>query len=329
VIVKGQRIVGRGATADGGRPHAEAQAIAQAGAQARGAIAYVTLEPCAHRGQTAACARALIEAGLKRVVVGCVDPYPAVRGRGIALLKAAGIETVVGVAESECRRLNEGFITRVTKKRPFATLKLAMTLDGRIATEAGDSKWISSPESRELVHRWRAQSDAVMVGAGTVIEDDPRLTCRITGGRDPIRVVIDGRLRTSEAARVYHPRSSAKTILVTSLGNVTRARRSYESEMVEVLALGDSTKVPLKMLMRGFAQRGWSRVLVEGGANLAGALLEAAVVDRIALFVAPKIIGGGRSAIEGLGIASMKNAIRVKNFAARRAGSDWLLEADL
>jgi diaminohydroxyphosphoribosylaminopyrimidine deaminase/5-amino-6-(5-phosphoribosylamino)uracil reductase len=263
------------------------------------------------------------------VVVGCVDPYPPVRGRGIALLKAAGIETVVGIAESQCRRLNEGFITRVTKKRPFATLKLAMTLDGRIATDTGDSKWISSPKSRELVHHWRAQSDAVMVGAGTVIEDDPKLTCRIRGGRDPIRVVIDGRLRTSQAAKVYHPRSGAKTILVTSLTNLARARRTYESERVEVLALGGGGEVPLKPLMRSFAQRGWARILVEGGANLAGALLQAGVLDRIALFVAPKIVGGGRSAIEGLRIGSMKDAIRVKNLVAGRLGSDWLLEADL
>jgi len=329
LIVKDRKIAGRGATAAGGRPHAETQALAAAGTRACDATAYVTFEPCAHGGQTAPCARALIEAGVKRAVIGCVDPYPAVRGRGIAMLKAAGIKTVVGVAENECRRLNEGFITRVTKKRPFATLKLAMTLDGRIATASGDSKWISSPESRELVHRWRAQSDAVMVGAGTVIRDDPRLNCRIEGGRDPIRVVIDGKLRTSNAAKVYHLRSSAKTILVTSSTNALRARRSYESERVEVIAAGDQQNVSLKALMGTFAQRGWSRVLIEGGANLAATALAAEVVDRVAFFVAPKIVGGGVSAVEGLRISSMKRAIAVKNLTGSRLETDWLLEAEL
>jgi diaminohydroxyphosphoribosylaminopyrimidine deaminase/5-amino-6-(5-phosphoribosylamino)uracil reductase len=329
LIVKDRKIAGRGVTAAGGRPHAETRALADAGTRALGATAYVTLEPCAHGGQTAPCARALIEAGVRRAVIGCVDPYPAVRGRGIAMLKAAGIETAVGIAENECRRLNEGFITRVTKKRPFATLKLAMTLDGRIATASGDSKWISSPESRELVHRWRAQSDAVMVGARTVITDDPRLNCRIKGGRDPIRVIIDGKLRTSNAAKVYHLRSSAKTILVTSSTNLARARRTYESPRVEVIAAGDQPSVSMKALMAMFARRGWSRVLIEGGANLAATVLEAKVVDRVALFVAPKIVGGGVSAVEGLRIGSMKRAIAVKNLRARRLETDWLLEGDL
>jgi diaminohydroxyphosphoribosylaminopyrimidine deaminase / 5-amino-6-(5-phosphoribosylamino)uracil reductase len=202
-------------------------------------------------------------------------------------------------------------------------------LDGRIATASGDSKWISSPESRELVHRWRAQSDAVMVGAGTVITDDPRLNCRIEGGRDPIRVIIDGKLRTSIAAKVYHLRSSAKTILVTSSTNVARARRSYESQRVEVIAAGDQPSASMKALMGMFAQRGWSRVLIEGGANLAATALEAKVVDRVALFVAPKIVGGGVSAVEGLRIGSMKRAIAVKNLSARRLETDWLLEGDL
>src|SRR5579863_7362745 len=213
VIVQGDRIVGHGATAPGGRPHAETQAIADAGPRARGATAFISLEPCAHQGQTPPCARALVEAGVARVVVGCRDPYPAVRGRGIAILRAAGIEVTESVLEPQCRRLNEGFFARVTRSRPFVTLKLATSLDGRIAAAGGDSRWISSPESRALVHRWRREADAVMVGAATVIADDPRLTCRLDEGRrDPVRVIIDGRLRTPPTATILRQRSPAPTV---------------------------------------------------------------------------------------------------------------------
>src|SRR5579862_3356567 len=178
VIVAGDKIVGRGTTAVGGRPHAETVALARAGAKARGATAYVSLEPCAHYGQTPPCANALVEAGIARVVIGCGDPFPKVRGKGIAILRQAGIAVTLGVMEDEARRSNEGFFTRVETGRPMLTLKLAMTLDGRIATSSGDSKWISGAQSRALVHRWRRYSDAVMVGAGTVLADNPRLTCR-------------------------------------------------------------------------------------------------------------------------------------------------------
>ncbi len=173
VIVAGDKIVARGATAVGGRPHAETVALAKAGAKARGATAYVSLEPCAHYGKTPPCANALVEAGIKRVVIGCGDPFPQVRGKGIAILKNAGIAVTLGVMEEEARRINEGFFTRVEKGRPMVILKLATTLDGRIATSSGDSQWISGEESRALVHRWRRYSDAVMVGAGTVIADNP------------------------------------------------------------------------------------------------------------------------------------------------------------
>ncbi|HZC46286.1 MAG TPA: bifunctional diaminohydroxyphosphoribosylaminopyrimidine deaminase/5-amino-6-(5-phosphoribosylamino)uracil reductase RibD, partial [Candidatus Acidoferrum sp.] len=197
VIVRGDRVVGRGVTGVGGRPHGEANALADAGARARGATTYVSFEPCAHFGQTPPCANALVEAGVKRVVVACVDPDPRVSGRGIAILKRAKVDVTAGVLEDEALRLNEGFITRLSLGRPLGILKLAMSLDGRIAAASGDSRWISSRESRELVHRWRRECDAVMVGAGTVIADNPRLTCRIAGGRDPVRVVVDAHLRTA------------------------------------------------------------------------------------------------------------------------------------
>lgn len=346
VLVRGGRVVGRGATAPGGRPHAETVAIRRAGTGARGATAYVTFEPCAHRGQTPPCAEALVRAGVARVVVGCLDPYPPVRGRGIAILRRAGIKVSVGILEDECRRLNEGFITRVTRRRPFVLLKLAMSLDGRIATAGGDSKWISSEPARQMVHRWRRECDAVMVGAGTVLADDPRLTCRMRGGRDPVRVIIDAALRTPFDARVFSERSTAGAILVTTAANLARdplpplisalqnVPQLYPGASIEVLTapvLRDR-EIDLAALMREFGRRGWCKVMIEGGAHLAASALSAGIVDRVAFFVAPKIIGSGLPAVEalssaGLGFAKVRDAITLSDFAAERVGDDWLLHA--
>ncbi|HLX04018.1 MAG TPA: bifunctional diaminohydroxyphosphoribosylaminopyrimidine deaminase/5-amino-6-(5-phosphoribosylamino)uracil reductase RibD [Candidatus Binatus sp.] len=327
VIVRGDKLVGRGVTGDGGRPHAETVALADAGALARGATAYVSFEPCAHFGQTPPCANALVEARVKRVVIGCVDPDPRVSGQGIAILKRAKIAVTTGVLEDGATRLNEGFITRTTQGRPLGILKLAMSLDGRIAAASGDSRWISSRESRELVHRWRRECDAIMVGAGTVIADDPRLTCRVTGGRDPVRVVVDAQLRTAPTARVYRQRSKAATVLVTTQDNLASARERYERRSVEVIAVATRDgKIELNRLMLEFGHRGWCRVLIEGGAKLAGSALSAGIVDRVAFFIAPKIIGAGLSAIEGLNSRSVSDSIALEELSARSVGDDWLLE---
>jgi diaminohydroxyphosphoribosylaminopyrimidine deaminase/5-amino-6-(5-phosphoribosylamino)uracil reductase len=253
-----------------------------------------------------------------------------VRGRGVARLRKAGIEVTLGVLENECQRVNEGFITRVTRRRPFVMLKLAMTLDGRIATRSGDSRWISSEDSRELVHRWRAEYDAVMVGAGSVIADNPRLTCRIEGGRDPMRIIVDGRLRSPADAVVFSQRSSAITMLVTAPERLAKARRSYGSRGVEIVGVtGSRGEIQIVELMRELARRGCSKVMIEGGAHLAGAALRAGIVDRVAMFIAPKIIGGGVGAIEGLEIGEMTAAIKLSNLSARQLGPDWLLEAEI
>jgi diaminohydroxyphosphoribosylaminopyrimidine deaminase/5-amino-6-(5-phosphoribosylamino)uracil reductase len=328
VIVRGDKVVGRGVTGIGGRPHGETVAIADAGAHARGATAYVSFEPCAHFGQTPPCADALVAAGVKRVVIGCVDPDPRVRGRGIAILKRAKIAVTTGVLEAEALQLNQGFITRLTLGRPMGILKLAMSMDGRIAAASGDSQWISSEPSRELVHRWRRECDAVMVGAGTVIADNPRLTCRIANGRDPVRVVIDGRLRTSPTARVYRQRSKAPTILVTTPANLAQAREKYERRGVEVISVAThAEELELDRLMLEFGHRGWCRVLIEGGANLAGAALNAGIVDRVAFFIAPKILGTGLSAIEGLKSRQVRDGLQLEDLTARQIAEDWLLEA--
>ncbi len=329
LIVRDGRVVGRGATARGGRPHAETQALAEAGEHARGATAIVSFEPCAHQGQTPPCARALIEAGIARVVIGCTDPYPAVRGRGIAMLRRAGIETVVGVLEQDCRRLNEGFIMRVTRGRPFALLKLAMTLDGRIAAANGDSHWVSSPASRRLVHQWRRECDAVIVGAGTVIADNPRLTCRLPGGRDPLRVVVDSRLRCPPEQRVFRQRSAAPTLLATAAEHVRRAQRRY-GERTTIVGLPRSSRgLDLKRLMRELARRGVCRVMFEGGAHLAASALAAGIIDRVAFFLAPKILGSGMPAVDGLSAATMRRALPVAATTAQAVGDDWLIQGDI
>jgi diaminohydroxyphosphoribosylaminopyrimidine deaminase / 5-amino-6-(5-phosphoribosylamino)uracil reductase len=326
--VRGDAVVGRGVTGVGGRPHGEAQALADAGALARGATAYVSFEPCAHFGKTPPCANALVEAGVERVVIGCVDPDPRVRGQGIAILKNAKIDVTTGVLEAEALRVNEGFITRVTHGRPMGILKLAMSLDGRIAAASGDSRWISSREARELVHRWRRECDAIMVGAGTVIADNPRLTCRVAGGRDPVRVVVDARLRTSPTAHVYRQRSRAVTILVTTPANLARARARFERRGVEVIAVAThGGTIELNRLMLEFGHRGWCRILIEGGANLAGSALSAGIVDRVAFFVAPKILGAGLSAIDGMKSRSVRDALALTELSARPVGDDCLLEA--
>jgi diaminohydroxyphosphoribosylaminopyrimidine deaminase/5-amino-6-(5-phosphoribosylamino)uracil reductase len=328
VIVAGNKIVGRGATATGGRPHAETVALAKAGARARGATAYVSLEPCAHFGQTPPCANALVDAGIKRVVIGCGDPFPKVRGKGIAILRKAGIAVTLGVMEDECRRTNEGFFTRVEKGRPMVTLKLAMTLDGRIATSTGDSQWISGEESRALVHRWRRYGDAVMVGAGTVIADNPRLTCRDDGGRDPYRVIIDMKLRCDPRSRVFTERSSASTILVTSQANYRAANDRFGSEKTEVLAMKVvAGEIALAPLLREFGERGWNRIMLEGGAHLAASAMRQKVVDRIAFFIAPKILGSGLSAIEGLGFQKMKESLSLEDLEVWQIGTDLLIES--
>jgi diaminohydroxyphosphoribosylaminopyrimidine deaminase/5-amino-6-(5-phosphoribosylamino)uracil reductase len=330
VIVRGDKVVGRGVTGVGGRPHGEANALAAAGALARGATAYVSFEPCAHFGQTPPCANALVDAKVKRVVIGCVDPDPRVSGRGIAILKEAKIAVTKGVLEGEALRLNEGFITRLRLGRPLGILKLAMSMDGRIAAASGDSRWISSRESRELVHRWRRECDAVIVGAGTVIADNPRLTCRIPGGRDPVRVVVDGQLRTPPTARVYRQRSRAPAILVTAPANLALARERYERRGVEVISVATHGDViELGRLMLEFGHRGWCRVLIEGGTNLAGSALSAGIVDRVAFFVAPKIIGAGVPAILGMKSRLVRDALVLTDQSARQVGDDWLFEARL
>ena len=310
IVSAAGRVVGRGRTGLRGRPHAETQALAAAGEAARGGTAYVSLEPCSHHGQTPPCADALAAAGLARVVVACGDPDPRVNGRGLARLRAAGIEVVTGLLERDAGETLAGFFARVTLGRPLVTLKLATTLDGRIATRTGDSQWITGEKSRRVVHALRGRHDAVMVGVGTVEADDPELTCRIPGyaHRPTVRVVADGRLRTPTECKLVRTAHEAPTWLLYHTDSIpddvtlygappgdlipSRAQRLAEAGARCVPVPEGPDGIDLSAAMQALGTRGLTRVLVEGGEKLASALLRADLVDRLVWFHAGAVAGG-------------------------------------
>lgn len=301
VIVKEGRVVGVGWTQAGGRPHAEAHALVMAGEQARDATAYVTLEPCAHQGRGPPCAGALVTAGLARIVTAFEDPDPRTQGKGHAILRAAGIEVVTAIGMAEARSALAGFLTRVTKKRPYVTLKLALSADGKIAAAPRSRTAITGEEVRARVHLMRAQADAILVGIGTVRADDPDLTCRLPGleHRSPIRVVMDSNLTISPDARLIRTATTAPTwILATRPGHIAPG--------VTVIATAD-----LRGALEKLAACGINRLMVEGGARIARSLLEAHLVDELALFRSPDEIGPqGVDAFAGLPLAEIMAAFR-------------------
>ena len=330
VLVKDGRIVGRGWTQPGGRPHAETEALARAGDAAQGATCYATLEPCAHHGQTGPCADALVQAGIARAVVALEDPDPRVAGRGNALLEAAGIDVTLGCMEAEARALNAGFLSRVERGRPHVTLKLASTLDGRIATHTGDSRWITSAPARARAHLLRARHDAVMVGAASALADDPALTCRLPGMADasPIRVVIDGGARLLAGHALVASAGEQPTWIVSTEALDRDARHAHWRErgveVMEVAAEADGRPALLPAL-EALAARGITRVLVEGGGRLAASLLGAGLVDRAEWFRAPGAIGGdGVPALAALGIERARDMPRFVRIASTPVGEDVL-----
>jgi diaminohydroxyphosphoribosylaminopyrimidine deaminase/5-amino-6-(5-phosphoribosylamino)uracil reductase len=296
VVVREGRVVGRGWTQPGGRPHAETEALSQAGVGAAGATAYVTLEPCSHHGQTPPCAEALLRAGIRRAVVAVEDPDPRVSGRGIARLRQGGLSVTLGLGQEEAGEINAGFFLRIRAKRPLITLKLAMTLDGKIATHSGESQWITGEPARARAHLLRAQHDAVMVGSGTVLADDPMLNVRLPGleHRSPLRIVLDGRLRLPLTSALVASAGKIPTWLATLSSSDRRRRQAFQDCAIEVIeaAAGPTGAIDLRSLLSELAARGLTRILAEGGARLAAALLQADLADRLAIFRAPGIIGG-------------------------------------
>ena len=328
VLVREGRVMGRGWTQPGGRPHGETEALARAGEWARGATAYVSLEPCCHWGKTPPCTDALIAAGVVRVVVPVEDPDPRVSGRGIARLRSAGIEVVTGLLAEEATTLNEGFFRRIRDGRPMVTLKLASTLDGRIATKSGESRWITGEEARRRTHLLRARHDAIMVGSNTVIADDPELTCRLPGltERSPVRVVVDGRLRVPLTARLVQDARRYPTWFITRHHDAPERHRVFEECGVQLLpvAVGGET-VDLAAGLSQLAERGVTRVLAEGGAGLAAALLRAGLVDRIAWFRASRVMGGdGIPAIAPFGLERLADTPAFARTGIETLGPDVL-----
>jgi diaminohydroxyphosphoribosylaminopyrimidine deaminase/5-amino-6-(5-phosphoribosylamino)uracil reductase len=323
VIVRDGRIVGRGWTQPGGRPHAESVALAQAGAHARGATAYVTLEPCAHHGKTPPCTDALIAAGVARVVTALTDPDPRVAGGGHDRLRAAGIALTEGIMAAEAGQVNAGFLSRVTRGRPYLTLKLATTLDGRIATVTGESRWITGPEARRHVHALRMQSDAVMIGAGTARADDPELTARDMGARhQPLRVVLDSRLSLDPGNRLGRTAGEVPVWLCHGPDAPACRRTAWQASGARLIPvpMGD-LGLDIHAVLAALAEAGLTRVMCEGGARLAAALVNAELVDEIWIYSAGRILGGDAlAAIGPLGIRRMPQG----RPAFRMIAQDWL-----
>ena len=328
VLVKNGRVVGEGHHIKAGEAHAEILALRQAREEAKGATLYLNLEPCTHYGRTPPCAPAVIEAGVRRVVIGMEDPNPLVRGKGLESLRSAGLNVEIGVLEKACRRLNEAFCKYILKKEPFVILKVAATLDGKIAAREGDSKWISGEGSRCLVHRLRNQVDGIVVGIGTIVKDDPMLTARIKGGRDPDRVILDSRLRIPENAKVIEI-SPSKTIVATTELAPKDKRERLEKKGVRVLVLdSEEGRVSLKTFLSRLGEMEMVTVLVEGGSQVNGAFLDESLIDKILLFLSPKLIGDPQAIgiFGGKGVATIKEAISLDEFRVRRIGGDLLLE---
>ncbi len=330
VLVRNGKAFSTGYHKRPGAPHAEVAAIESAREDVAGATLYVNLEPCAHYGRTPPCVDLIIARKIRRVVVGTKDTNPLVNGRSLETLRRKGVEVTCGVLEEKCRRLNETFFKSVETDKPFVTLKAALTLDGKIASRSGRSRWISCPASREKVHRLRSQVDAVLVGLGTVLQDDPRLTVRgIRGGRNPCRVVMDSRLRIPMNARVLDP--EAETLLATTDRAPKRKIRELERRgiRVEVFRPDRSGRVPVGRLLRRLAKAGNQHVLVEGGSGIFTAFLSAGEVDKLLLFVAPLLLGGKEAPglFEGTGFAGPQEALRVHGLHGTRSDRDLLLEA--
>ena len=330
VVYRGDRVLGRGATGPVGDAHAEIVAMQRAtakyGAKAlRGASFAVTLEPCAHVGRTGPCAERVAAAGFARVAVGHVDPHPKVSGRGVRRLRRSGARVEIGVLEAECREQHRGFLSVVKRRRPFVGVKLASSLDGRIATSRGESRWITGPEARAAVHRLRARVDALVVGSATVLADDPRLTARRAGRlvHRPIRVVVDTRLRVPPTARLFAGDPSSAWVLCGARASASR-RRALEGRGARVLPVASAGgHLDLRAALRRLAREGLSELLVEGGGGLAAALLRAGLVDEFHWFVAPRLIGAdGLPALDVLGFSRLAQAPELEELRVRRVGRD-------
>jgi diaminohydroxyphosphoribosylaminopyrimidine deaminase/5-amino-6-(5-phosphoribosylamino)uracil reductase len=339
VVVTRGRIVGQGAHRKAGGPHAEVLALSQAGSRAKNGTLYVTLEPCSHlQKRTPPCVPLVVKSGVRRVVVAMVDPNPQVKGRGIAQLRRAGLDVSVGCGESEALELNEAYRHWVRTGRPFTILKAGMTLDGQIATSRGESQWITGEAARSHAHRLRAQVDAVLVGIGTVLRDDPSLTARpsqdepLLRGRQPLRVVVDSRLRLPFSARVLQDHATARTLIATTaLASMSKIRRLQRRGIDAVMLPKRRGHVDLVALWTRLGQFGVTSLLVEGGAEINAAVLDAGLAQRIMWYQAPLLLGGqdSKGVIGGRGPAHLRHARSLENLRTEQLGRDILITADV
>jgi diaminohydroxyphosphoribosylaminopyrimidine deaminase/5-amino-6-(5-phosphoribosylamino)uracil reductase len=332
VLVKQGKIIGEGYHQAYGGPHAEIYALREAGVEAEGSTLYVTLEPCSHHGKTPPCAEAIAKANVKKVVCAISDPNPLVQGKGLAYLQEQGIETSCGLSAEQARKQNEIFLHFITTKTPFVLLKTAMSLDGKIATKTGESRWITSGQSRSYVHRLRNRYAAIMVGIGTVLADDPVLTTRMEGrnGHNPLRIVMDSRARTPLNSRLIRTIDEAPVMIVTSekaLPEQEKALRSAGAEVLKVPGEGQAKRI--REVVKILGERGVDSLLVEGGGTLANSFIQAQAVQKYLAFIAPLVIGGkdARTPVEGEGITSLSDAAQLTITAVEHLGPDILIEA--
>ncbi|MCM8765761.1 MAG: bifunctional diaminohydroxyphosphoribosylaminopyrimidine deaminase/5-amino-6-(5-phosphoribosylamino)uracil reductase RibD [Candidatus Omnitrophica bacterium] len=333
VIVKEGEIVGKGFHKRAGLPHAEIEALRKAKEKAKGAFLYVNLEPCSHYGRTPPCTKAIISAGIKKVFTAMIDPNPLNNGKGIRELEEHGIEVEVGILEEEAKKVNEVFIKYITQKIPFITVKVAQTLDGKIATRTGESQWITSEKSREFAKRLRAEVDAVMVGLNTVREDDPLLNpnFRFQNSKLYYKIILDSKLRIPLEARIFSQDSIGKVIIATTK-YAPKRRISQLQKKAEVLIVREKRgKVDLRELMKELARREIAHVLIEGGGETIASALEAKLVDRVYFFISPRIIGGREAitSVEGEGVEKLSKAIQLKEIEIKRIGEEILISGYL
>ncbi|MCQ6267090.1 bifunctional diaminohydroxyphosphoribosylaminopyrimidine deaminase/5-amino-6-(5-phosphoribosylamino)uracil reductase RibD [Fictibacillus sp. WQ 8-8] len=325
VIVNDNRIVGIGSHLKPGEPHAEIHAIRMAGEKTIGGTIYVTLEPCSHHGRTGPCAKAIVKAGLKTVVIASLDPNPLVSGRGVAILKEAGIEVITGVLERESQTMNEVFNKFIVQKRPFVTTKSAVTLDGKISTYTSDSKWITSEEARTDVHHIRNENMAILVGVNTVIKDDPELSTRIPNGRNPIRVILDSTLRIPLESKVVQDGKAESWIFTTERASAEK-RKELENAGVSVFVTkspGDQVN-PVEVVDL-LGEKLISSLMIEGGGAVIASFLQHQLVDKMVVYMAPKLVGGSLAPtfLEGTGIEKMSDAVELRDLSVEKTGKDF------
>jgi diaminohydroxyphosphoribosylaminopyrimidine deaminase/5-amino-6-(5-phosphoribosylamino)uracil reductase len=328
LVVKNGKIIARGFHAKAGLAHAEIIALDEAGARAKGAVLYVTLEPCCHFGKTPPCADRIIKSKVKEVIVGMTDPNPLNNGKGIGLLRQNKIKVKAGVLEEELRKINEPFIKSITRRLPFVTVKIAQSLDGKIATSTGDSKWITSDRSRVYAHRIRSRYDAIMVGVNTVLRDNPKLDAWFSK-RHPVKIVVDSQLSTPQDAEIFSRNREAILVTLHAHSGQETENRKILAQKARILEVKEKAgQINLKDMMKELAKLGIINILVEGGGTLVGSLFDEGLVDKVLFFISPKIIGGKDAigAVMGKGITRMHHALRLKEVKFRKMGEDFLIE---